>query len=285
MNLGSGACTTAGNGVVGTVSYATSSYLSSGTYTSSIKEVGSGTNFNTVSWTETLNGLLPSNAPVKIKVRTCDDDMCSGESVFSSITATACTGGAANGCTIDNGGNLTALSSVTNGHGWVQYEITLSNGGDTAKTPSLDSITINYYSFDTRPILKDATIDGTAQLIGDQRIFKHTAYNHFSPGSNINPANSLIITGSANSNDEDAGTIEYSTGSPPVTYTSSVFSGSCYNLVNDLTPLYLGSIPKDPKTGTDANTGYLISVDPEPKVVCVKAPGAENDETIENCRK
>ncbi|HLD61535.1 MAG TPA: type II secretion system protein [Patescibacteria group bacterium] len=59
----------------------------------------------------------------------------------------------------------------------------------------------------------------------------------------------------------------------------------CYNLTTDLTPLYLGTIPKDPKDGTDANTGYLISVDPATKVVCVKAPGAENDEVIENCRK
>jgi len=273
-----GACTPVANTTIST-------YLSSGTYTSAIKEVGTGTNFSTVSWAETLNGLLPSNTPIKIKVRTCDDSVCSGEPAFSSITATACTEGAANGCTIDNGGNLTALSSVTNGHGWVQYELTLSNGGDTAKTPSLDSITINYYSFDARPILKDATINGTAQLIGDQRIFKYTAYNYFSPGSDINPANSLIITGSANPNDEDAGTIEYFTGSPPITYTSSIFSGSCYNLTTDLAPLYVGSIPKDPKTGTDANTGYLISVDPATKVVCVKAPGAENDEIIENCRK
>lgn len=60
---------------------------------------------------------------------------------------------------------------------------------------------------------------------------------------------------------------------------------ACYNLTTDLVPLYLGSIPKDPKTGTDENTGYLISVDPATKVVCIKAPGAELNETIENCRK
>lgn len=59
----------------------------------------------------------------------------------------------------------------------------------------------------------------------------------------------------------------------------------CYDLTADLVPLYLGSIPKDPKTGTDENTGYLISVDQTTKVVCLKAPGAENDEVIENCRK
>ena len=33
----------------------------------------------------------------------------------------------------------------------------------------------------------------------------------------------------------------------------------CYNLTTDLTPLYLGVIPKDPKTGTDADTGYVVS--------------------------
>ena len=242
-------------------------YLSSGTYTSTIKEVGSGTNFSTVSWTETLN-----SQTIAMKVRSCNDEDCSGEPAFSTLSA------------VTNGQSLSGVTGVNNGDGWVQYEATLSTT-DTSKTPSLDSITINYYSFDARPILKDVTINGTAQLIGDQRIFKHTAYNHFSLGSNINPANSLIITGSANSNNEDAGTIEYSTGSPPVTYTSSVFSGYCYDLASDLVPNYLGSTPKDPKDGTDANTGYLISVDPATKVVCVKAPGAENDEVIENCRK
>ncbi|TAN58036.1 hypothetical protein EPN15_02335 [Patescibacteria group bacterium] len=69
------------------------------------------------------------------------------------------------------------------------------------------------------------------------------------------------------------------------TYICVGTSASCYNLTPDLVPNYLGSIPKDPKSGTDANTGYLISVDPATKVVCVKAPAAENDEVIENCRK
>lgn len=69
------------------------------------------------------------------------------------------------------------------------------------------------------------------------------------------------------------------------TYKCIGTDASCYNLTTDLAPLYLGTIPKDPKNGTDENTGYLISVDPATKVVCVKAPGAENDEVIENCRK
>ncbi len=70
-----------------------------------------------------------------------------------------------------------------------------------------------------------------------------------------------------------------------VSYASSVISGACYYLASDLVSNYLGIIPKDPKIGTDQNTGYLISVDPATKVVCVKAPDAENDEVIENCRK
>lgn len=281
-----GGSTNYGTGTSGSFS---ATYVTSGNYTSSIKGVGTGSNFSTLSWMETPNGLLPANTPVKIKVRSCDDSACDSlvgyaESAFSAITATACTGGSANGCTIDNGGNLTSLSSVTNGHGWIQYEVTLSNNDDTAKTPSLDEITINYYSFAIRPILKDVAINGIAQLAGDQRVFQYSTYNHFSSGS-ISSSGSLILTGSADPNNEDAGTIEYFTGVPPLTYTSPVFSGNCHDLAPDLAPLYLGSIPKDPKTGTDENTGYLISVDPATKVVCVKAPGAENDEVIENCRK
>lgn len=62
-------------------------------------------------------------------------------------------------------------------------------------------------------------------------------------------------------------------------------SKPCYDLTTDLVPLYLGQIPKDPKGGTDEDTGYKIKFNSTTKVVCVKAPGAENSETIENCRK
>ena len=59
----------------------------------------------------------------------------------------------------------------------------------------------------------------------------------------------------------------------------------CYNLTSDLVPLYLGSVPKDPKTGTDDDTGYTISEDQNTKVICLKAPDAELGEKITNCRK
>ena len=146
VNLGSGACTTAGNGVTGAVSYATSSYLSPGTYTSSIKEVGSGTNFSTVSWTETLNGQT-----IAMKVRSCNDSACSGETAFSSLTQSITSGVT----------DISTLSGVTDGDGWVQYEATLSTT-DTAVTPTLDSVTIN-----TVPLVLEAragnvaTPDGT----------------------------------------------------------------------------------------------------------------------------
>lgn len=49
--------------------------------------------------------------------------------------------------------------------------------------------------------------------------------------------------------------------------------GSCFNLGaagetgETIVPVYMPSMPKDPKTGTDANTGYLIYVDANNRIV------------------
>ena len=130
-------------------------------------------------------------------------------------------------------------------------------------------------------MVKDITIKTDIASIGSDQSFIYTSYNDFKNGTAPTP---LLISGSSASVDGDQGAVAYNATGGTATYTSPVLGG-CYNLATDLAPLYLGTIPKDPKDGTDENTGYFISVDPATKVVCVKAPGAENDEVIENCRK
>jgi len=54
----------------------------------------------------------------------------------------------------------------------------------------------------------------------------------------------------------------------------------CYNLSSYLGPQYLSNIPEDPKnTQGQVNTGYTIERDPVLKVIIIKAPSVELDET------
>ena len=109
-----------------------------GTYTSGIIDLGTTVDFTTVSWAETLNGQT-----LTMKVRSCDDSACSGETAFASITQTVCT----TGCTIGQDGALNTLTSVVDGHRYVQYQASLSTAANTSATPTLDSITINEQSY------------------------------------------------------------------------------------------------------------------------------------------
>lgn len=59
----------------------------------------------------------------------------------------------------------------------------------------------------------------------------------------------------------------------PTTLTCIGTGGSCFNLGaagdtgETLVPVYMASMPKDPQTGTDANTGYLIYQDVNDRLV------------------
>jgi prepilin-type N-terminal cleavage/methylation domain-containing protein len=71
---------------------------------------------------------------------------------------------------------------------------------------------------------------------------------------------------------EHSGTLPDTDGNPltnnfPTTLTCIGNGGGCFNLASagdgtdSIVPTYLASLPKDPKTGTNANTGYKIMVD------------------------
>lgn len=76
----------------------------------------------------------------------------------------------------------------------------------------------------------------------------------------------------------DFGTINACTGTPTIVGTTTGAAGEYVNLSTLLVPDYVISIPRDPDTGTDANTGYTICL--TGGRVQVDAPGAENGKTI-----
>ncbi len=103
--------------------------VSSATYTSAIHENTTAHYplYSTISW----NATLPANTAIGIKVRSCDDDACSGETAFSSCEAVA------------NGEDISSNACVNDGDQYIQYEATLTSQS-CSTTPSLDDITINY---------------------------------------------------------------------------------------------------------------------------------------------
>ena len=118
-------------------------YLSSGTYTSLPKEVGSGTKFGTMFWTS----VTPTNTVLTIKVQSCSAFDCSDRGVNDWSTVSS------------SGSNIggEALTYVTDGHGYIRYKADMTSNG--AATPSLDDVTIN-----TIPLVLEARAGNTADL-------------------------------------------------------------------------------------------------------------------------
>ena len=86
---------------------------------------------------------------------------------------------------------------------------------------------------------------------------------------------------------EHSGALPDSDGDPltnnfPTTPTCIGTGIGCYDLASagdageTIVPVYMSAIPKDPKTGTDANTGYLIYVDVNNRLVA-SASGETRD--------
>lgn len=77
---------------------------------------------------------------------------------------------------------------------------------------------------------------------------------------------------------EHSGALPDTDGDPltsnfPSTPTCIGTGASCYNLASageageTLVPVYMSAIPKDPRTGTNTNTGYLVFVDSNNRLV------------------
>lgn len=107
-------------------------YATSGTFTSSIFDSGTTSQFTTL----TYDATTPTNTTVAVKVRGGINADLSDAPNFSSCTA------------ITSGGEISTGSCVDLGDRYMQYQVTLSTT-DTSVTPSLDSITINFTSYST----------------------------------------------------------------------------------------------------------------------------------------
>lgn len=118
---GSGAASPAAS--VSTIS--TQIFNPSGTYTSPVIDTADLPAWGTVTWTEGGTGT------VSVKVRSCNDAVCAGETPFSSLSA------------ITNGQDISTVTGVNDGDQYIQYEVTLSTA-DASLTPTFDDITINY---------------------------------------------------------------------------------------------------------------------------------------------
>ena len=177
---------------------------------------------------------------------------------------------------IGNYGSNSSLNLPANQ--WVQYKAYFATS-DYSVTPTLDSISIKYSSLQiSKPKLEDVTITASLDSAGKNQVnLLYSGYGDFVGGGTnlgqINPVNSLKIL--------DSGAIEYQGGSNPE-YTSPVFSTQCFDIAPVLVSEYLPVVPKDPKIGTDENTGYFFSANPEMGTVTVSAPAAELGEIIRN---
>lgn len=102
-------------------------FSTSGTFTSSIYDCTQASTFSTMSW----NTTTPANTTVTMKVRTGNQSNMSDATDWSSCPA------------VTSGQDISALSSVSNGHRYVQYQAGLSTT-DTAVTAKLLDVTINF---------------------------------------------------------------------------------------------------------------------------------------------
>jgi uncharacterized protein (TIGR02145 family) len=101
-------------------------YYSSGMYTSGAVQVSQSlATWGTISWMSTLS----TGQSLSLRVRSADNSVMSNASAWCSVT-----NGSTAGC-------------LRPGDTYLQYEVTLNNGADSSVTPSLDSLTVNFFGY------------------------------------------------------------------------------------------------------------------------------------------
>ncbi len=120
--------------------FSLNNYATSGTVTSSIfdtENLNDGTQWGAL----TYNAATPSNTSVAVKVRTSNSSSMVGATDFSSCLA------------ISSGTDISSNSCVTDGHRYIQYQLTLANT-DFVSTPTFQDISLAYSAYDiTGPVL------------------------------------------------------------------------------------------------------------------------------------
>ncbi len=103
------------------------SYASSGSLTSSIFDAGASGIWGNLTYTTTT----PSGTTVSVKVRTSNSSTMSGAPSFALCAA------------VTSGTDISSNNCVTDGHRYIQYEVTLTTS-DTTHTPILSDISVAY---------------------------------------------------------------------------------------------------------------------------------------------
>jgi hypothetical protein len=122
-------------------------YQASGTLTSSIFDAGAAGTWGTLEYDATT----PAGTAVMVKIRTSNSPTMSGASAFSSCAAIA------------SGADISSASCVSDGHRYIQYELTLS-ASDTSQTPLFENLSIAYAASNEDPAL---SLDGSSATTTD----------------------------------------------------------------------------------------------------------------------
>ncbi|PLX25235.1 hypothetical protein C0580_03030 [Candidatus Parcubacteria bacterium] len=126
------------------------SYVSSGTFTSQILDTSANSGFGNISWTSTE----PGGTSLSVKVRTSNDAAMSGATAWASCDA------------VTSGNDISANNCVTDGHQYVQYQVTLSSS-ESSRTPQLSDLSIQYTSYTNGSLLSSAfNTQSSANVMG-----------------------------------------------------------------------------------------------------------------------
>lgn len=126
------------------------SYVSSGTFTSQILDTSANSGFGNISWTSSE----PSGTSLSVKVRTSNDSGMSGATAWASCDA------------VTSGNDVSANNCVTDGHQYVQYQVTLSSS-ESSRTPQLSDLSIQYTSYTNGSLLSSAfNTESSANVMG-----------------------------------------------------------------------------------------------------------------------
>ncbi|MBI4100287.1 DUF2341 domain-containing protein [Candidatus Microgenomates bacterium] len=134
-------------------------YPASGTLTSSIFDTGQISSWGTLTYSATT----PTNTSVAVAIRTSNSSSMSGATAFSSCTA------------ISSGSDASSNACVSDGHRYVQYQVTLSTT-DPVSTPTFTSFSLTFAKNDaTTPDSLDMDSPGDYEYTNNDRpLFRWT---------------------------------------------------------------------------------------------------------------
>ncbi len=203
-----------GSGIV--IVSTNTAYSSSGTFTSAVIDTNTTPTWSTLSYATTTT----ASTAVSLKVRSSNSSSMTGATAFSSCTA------------ITSGAALSTGNCVTDGHRYVQYEATLTTS-NTAVSPSLNSVTINYTASSTNNITGSGTAasvglatvitatGGTITTSGLNTIHTFTSSGTFTPSASVNAAVLVVAGGGSGGKDVNTGVDSGGGGAGGLVYQAS----------------------------------------------------------------